>query len=59
MLLNGEMIGQNRNKRDKVGIEKRAKVVEFDCFYPFSVEHREIAGDKYGLSGTWNIEKGG
>lgn len=59
LLLNGEIIGQNRNKRDEIGIGKRIKVVEFDCFCLFSVEHKEIAGDRYGVSGAWNIRKGG
>lgn len=35
------------------------KVVEFDCFCLFFVEHRKIAGDRYGQTGTWNITKGG
>lgn len=59
MLLRQGFIGQKRNKTGKIGVEKQAKVVEFDCFCLFSVEHRKITGDRYGRAGGWNIAKGG
>lgn len=59
LLLRRVFISQKRNKRDGIDIGKGAKVVEFDRFCPFCVEHREIVWDRYGHTGTWNIAKGG
>lgn len=59
LLLRQVFIGQKRNKAGKIGVGKQAKVVEFDCFCPFFVEHREIARDRYGQAGRWSIAKGG
>ena len=58
-LLKRVFISQKRNNTGKIGIGKRVKVVEFDCFCLFFVEYREIVGDRYGQAGTWNIAKGG
>ena len=59
LLLGRVFISQKRNKRGEIGIGKRVKVVKFDCFYPFCVEHKEIVGNRYGHTGTRNIAKGG